>query len=164
MPWRLKRYAGRGDLHFITFSCYQRRKFLASSESKDHFVTVLGEVRQQLGFRLAGYVVMPEHVHLLIEETAAILPARVVQVLKQRVSRALRTYNSSLAKWPRFWQTRYFDFNVYSEVKLREKLDYMHLNPVRRGLVGRAVDWIWSSARWYLLGKTVGIPIRMPEL
>jgi putative transposase len=53
---------------------------------------------------------------------------------------------------------------VFSEKKLEEKLDYMHLNPVRRGLVLRAVDWKWSSARWYLQRKSVGIKIQMPGL
>jgi hypothetical protein len=62
------------------------------------------------------------------------------------------------------WQARYYAFNVFTEKKLEEKLDYMHLNPVRHGLVTRAVDWKWSSARWYMLRKPIGIPIRMPEL
>ena len=73
-------------------------------------------------------------------------------------------YASKIEETDPAWQARYYPFNVFSEKKLVEKLDYVHLNPVRRGLVIRAVDWKWSSARWYLLGKTVGIPIRMPLL
>jgi hypothetical protein len=73
-------------------------------------------------------------------------------------------YSSNIEETDPAWQARYYPFNVFSEKKLTEKLDYMHLNPVRRGLVVRAVDWKWSSARWYVLGKSVGIPIRMPIL
>ena len=70
MPRRLKRYIGRGDLHFITFSCYERRAFLQSKRAKNLFVKILSEVRARHRFRLVGYVVMPEHVHLLIDESA----------------------------------------------------------------------------------------------
>lgn len=60
------------------------------------------------------------------------------------------------------WQPRYYGFNIWSRCKVEEKLDYMHLNPVRAGLVSRAVDWPWSSARWYLEHKSVGVPILWP--
>src|SRR5215471_17492614 len=90
MPRRLKRYTGRGDLHFITFSCYERRPFLQSEWVKKIFVKILEEVRAGLGFRLMGYVLMPEHVHLVIDESREAPPARVIQVLKQRVSRIVR--------------------------------------------------------------------------
>src|SRR5215472_18446659 len=85
MPRRMKRYTGRGDLHFITFSCYERRPFLQTKRVKNIFVKILEEVRGRFGFRLMGYVLMPEHVHLLIDELPKALPARVIQVLKQRV-------------------------------------------------------------------------------
>ncbi len=58
-----------------------------------------------------------------------------------------------------FWQPRYYPFNLYSEKKAVEKLDYMHLNPVRAGLVEKAVDWAWSSARCFDGGKLVGVPL-----
>src|SRR5215471_11981326 len=90
MPRRVKRYTGRGDLHFIAFSCYERRPFLQTKRVKNIFVKILEEVRGRFGFRLMGYVLMPEHVHLLIDELPKALPARVIQVLKQRVSRILR--------------------------------------------------------------------------
>ena len=163
MPRRLKRYTGRGDLHFITFSCYERRAFLQSKRAKSLFVKILSEVRARHGFRLVGYVVMPEHVHLLIDESGG-PPARVLQVLKQRVSRRLRgkkrgAQGQLALRFPgeagghrRFWQRRYYDFNVYSEKKLREKLDYMHRNPVRRRLVSHPREWPWSSWTFYEQG------------
>lgn len=64
MPKRLKRIYGFGHLHFITFSCYRRLPLLASSRARNVFVRVLDQVRKEYGFKLVGYVVMPEHVHL----------------------------------------------------------------------------------------------------
>jgi putative transposase len=68
MPTGLKRYYGKGHLHFITFSCYRRLPLLKTSRSRDVFVQELAKLRQQMGFLLIGYVVMPEHVHLLMSE------------------------------------------------------------------------------------------------
>jgi len=82
MKNKLKRYYGRRDLHFITFSCYERRPLLGSVRAKNLFV---GEVRERYGFKLVGYVLMPEHVHLLLGESAKGTPSKVIQVLKQRV-------------------------------------------------------------------------------
>jgi putative transposase len=62
----------------------------ASVRAKNVFVKILGEVRDRYGFALAGYVVMPNHIHLLIGEPATGTPSTVMQVLKQRVSRQLR--------------------------------------------------------------------------
>ena len=70
MPRKLKRRHGRGDFHFITFSCYERRPLLATVRARNLFVKTLGEVRNRFGSLLVGYVVMPEHVHLLLTPTA----------------------------------------------------------------------------------------------
>ena len=89
MANKLIRIYGRGHLHFITFSCYRRVPFLRSVRAKNTFVQILGEVRDRYGFSLVGYVVMPEHIHLLIGEPAKGTPSTAIQVLKQRVSQAL---------------------------------------------------------------------------
>jgi putative transposase len=86
----LRRDYGRGDLHFITFSCYRRRPNLGTARARHRFLKILNEVRQRFGFQLLGYVVMPEHVHLIIGEPKKCTPSQVLQVLKQRVSRASR--------------------------------------------------------------------------
>ena len=90
MPNGLSRRYGLGHLHFITCSCYRRLPLLASARAKNLLVQILGEVRDRYGFSLVGYVVMPEHIHLLISEPAKGTPSTVMQVLKQRVSRRLR--------------------------------------------------------------------------
>jgi putative transposase len=160
MPKTLKRWVGRGDLHFITFTCYQRRQFLGSVQGRNLAVKILGEVRTRYGFKVFGYVIMPEHVHMLINELQAVPPAKIVQVFKQRVSRRMRGIPGQLAlEFPeeaglrRFWQRRYYDFNVYSEKKLREKLDYMHMNPVKESLVEHPRHWPWSSWTFYERGE-----------
>ena len=145
----LKRYYGKGDLHFITFSCYQRRPLLATPAARDTFVKILDEIRSRHGFLLLGFVVMPEHVHLLITESAKSNPSKILQVIKQKISQQLRPH----AGTPHFWQRRFYDFNVRSEKKLREKLDYMHANPIERRLVIHPKDWRWSSWAHYASGQ-----------
>jgi len=140
MPIGLKRYQKTNASHFITFSCYHRLPFLVTPESRDIFLTVLEETRARHEFYIFGYVVMPEHVHLLMSEPVKIPVATALQVLKQRVSRQLKP-----AEQLHFWQTRYFDFNLSNGKKFDEKLHYMHQNPVVRGLSGKPEDWQWSS-------------------
>ena len=147
MPQKPKRYHQHSCLHFITFSCYRRLQFLASPKACDVFETELERVRRWYGFYVIGYVVMPEHVHLLVSEPERADLAIAVQMLKQITSRRLRNQAS-----PRFWQVRYYDFPVWSEKKRVEKLRYMHRNPVKRGLVAKPGDWNWSSFRQWLTG------------
>jgi putative transposase len=163
MPKGLTRRYGQGHLHFVTFSCYRRLPLLGSVRARNVFVKILGEVRDRYGFVLAGYVVMPEHVHLLIGEPPAGTPSTVLQVLKQRVSRRLhrkarRDVSTRQLKLrfqdfdhclPQFWQPRFYDFNVWSQKKFVEKLQYMHMNPVKRRLVSHPRDWPWSSFSFY---------------
>ena len=89
-PKGLKRYYGQGHLHFLTFSCYRRLPLLGTARARNTFVAALAKVRERYRFRLIGYVVMPEHVQLLISESAKCTPSLVLKVLKQRVSRDLR--------------------------------------------------------------------------
>jgi len=106
-------------------------------------------VRQQYGLLVYGYVVMPEHVHLLVSEPERDSLARTLQSLKQSVARRL-----ALRAAHPFWQARYYDFNLWSEKKFVEKLRYIHRNPVQRGLVAHPEDWDWSSFRHYAAGET----------
>jgi putative transposase len=162
MPAGLQRYYGRGHLHFITFSCYQRLPLLKTARARDIFVNELARVRDTTGFHLIGYVVMPEHVHLLMSEPPCGTPSTVLHKLKLRVARRLRQRRrpacarqlrlpfEAAHRPPRaFWQARFYDFNVYSKGKKTEKLNYIHANPVKRGLVKHPKDWPWSSWGFY---------------
>jgi putative transposase len=78
MPWCLKRYYGAGDLHFITCRCYQRRPLLGTAPRRNLFLTVLEQVRRRYRCVVVGYVVMPEHFHLLISEPQKGTPSTVM--------------------------------------------------------------------------------------
>jgi putative transposase len=161
VPSGLKRYYGDGDLHFITGSCYHREPLLGSKRRRDLFLKVLERVRRRYRFVVLGYVVMPEHFHLLISDPEVGNPSVVIQSLKLGVVRRLffssgnkraKSETRSLFEDSgpaRLWQHRFYDFNVWSEKKRIEKLRYMHRNPVKRGLVDAPDQWPWSSFRSY---------------
>jgi len=148
MPWGLKRFQEARCLHFVTFSCYRRAALLGTPYARDIFEQTLEQTRCWYGFYVAGYVVMPEHVHLLMTEPERAKLSVALQMLKQNVARRLRTPEGGL-----FWLPRYYDFNVRSKAKRIEKLRYIHRNPVRRGLVRSPEDWAWSSFRHYVSGE-----------
>jgi len=141
--------------------------FFATERARNVFLQILREVRSRYDFALLGYVVMPEHIHLLISEPNLGTPTTVMQVLKQRVARALRqrhrkkTSAAQLRLWkdpppkynPRFWQRRFYDFSVWSFKKKNEKLNSLHFNPVKRGLAKTPKDWLWSSYQFYWGGR-----------
>jgi putative transposase len=102
-------------------------------------------MRLRYKLEVAGYVVMPEHVHLLLSEPRRDLLAVGLQALKISVGKR--------AEQRPFWQAQYYDFNVYTRAKRVEKLQYIHANPVKRGLVEKPEDWVWSSYRYYQTGE-----------
>ena len=171
MPRGLKRYYGQDDLHYVTFSCYRRRPLLGTPRRRDCFLRICEQVRRRYRFVAVGYVVMPEHVHSLLSEPQVGTPSTVLQVLKQRVARRLRGRRKKTAQpdlfpapsgRPQFWQRRFYDFNVWSPKKIREKLAYMHNNPVQRGLVSSPELWRWSSYRSYYCGERGLVAINQP--
>jgi putative transposase len=161
MPKGLARYQKCRVFHFPTFSCYHRQPLFNCPAAYDAFEHELETVRARYRFVVAGYVLMPEHVHLLIGEPVKEPLSVAMQVLKQKTSRKLKNKGEV-----RFWQARYYDFNVWSEEKRVEKLRYVHRNPgspthelcalgwkpVVRGLVAKPEDWQWSSFRHYATG------------
>jgi putative transposase len=161
MPPRLHRYYGSGYLHFITTSCYERTPLLGTVSKRDLFLRTLEQVRRRYDFVVVGYVVMSEHIHLLLSEAQRANPSIVMQALKQGFARRLlRRLRSAITPcqaslWHtaiderRIWQRRFYDFVVWSEHKRIEKLRYMHRNPVKRGLVLEPEQWRWSSFRHY---------------
>ena len=109
------------------------------------------EVRQKYEFQVVGYVVMPEHVHVLVNEPKHGTLDRVMQALKLSVTKR--------RKERPFWQAQYYDFNVSSHAKFVEKLRYMHRNPVKRGLVVEPHRWRWSSFRSYAYGEAGAVRV-----
>jgi putative transposase len=165
VPNKLIRYYGAGYLHFITTSCYRRMPLLAGPRYRDLLLEVLEGVRRRYRFVVVGYVLMPEHVHLLLSEPERGNPSKVMQAIKQgfarRLLRGLRAacdlrqgilWNTALDDG-HIWQARFYDFVVFTEKKRVEKLRYMHRNPVNRGLVLEPQQWPWSSYRHYADGE-----------
>jgi putative transposase len=151
MPKQLHRYQQDGDLHFLTFSCYQRRPYLGGAASRNLFEAALERMRARYCFAVLAYVVMPEHVHLLVSEPKIGKLDRAIQALKLSVTVRRRERP--------FWQARYYDFNVYSAAKHTEKVRYMHRNPVVRGLAEKPEEWAWSSFRHYAAGLEGAVQI-----
>ena len=117
-----------------------------AAAKKRTFEAGLERVRRSFGLCVYGYVVMPEHVHLLISEPPRATLADALKSLKQGVSRRL------IGAAEHFWQKRYYDFNIRNREQFVEKLRYIHRNPVQRGLCERAEEWEWSSFLQYATG------------
>jgi putative transposase len=177
----LYRLYGGTDLHFLTFSCYRRRPFLQNHSHCDLFLKILERVRRRYRFVVLGYVVMPEHVHLLVSEPQRETLSTAIQALKLGVVRSMRcsgemvaaprsrktgeTWGTHASGTPdRFWQARFYDFNVFTERKRIEKLRYIHRNPVTRGLVSSPEQWRWSSFRWYQSGEAGPVQINFTDI
>jgi putative transposase len=142
MPAGLKRYHGEGHYHAINFSCYDRLPYLNTPAARDLFEHSLEKTRRKYDFYVFGYVVMPEHVHLLLSEPSSEPLSKAMQALKVSVSKQ--------SQQRPFWEGRYYDFNVLTRTKHLEKLEYIHNNPVARGLCETKTDWPHSSALTYL--------------
>jgi putative transposase len=147
MPHGLRRFQRAEALHFITFSCFHRLPYLASADAKDVAEAMLEEVRARHQARIYAYVLMPEHIHLLVNEPPVILLAQFVKVFKQAMSRELKGMHGQ------FWLPRYFDANINGEDERAEVVQYIHRNPVKRGLVSRPEDYRWSSYGHYASGE-----------
>ena len=146
MPWGLKRFHQSGQTHFVTFGCYHRRPLFTELSAKVTFENALERIRRSFTLCIYGYVVMPEHIHLLISEPPQATLADAIKSLKQGVSRRL------IDEAGHFWQKRYYDFNIRDYSQFQEKLRYIHRNPVARELCLRPEEWEWSSFRHYATG------------
>jgi putative transposase len=170
-----RRYDEPGDARELTFSCYRRFRFLDRDRTRGWFISALRDALARLPVELWAYVVMPEHVHLLVVPRGE--PAGVSEFLrsvKEPVARRAIAYLREHAPdWlpritvregrrvrHRFWQPGGgYDRNINEPDTLPSVIDYIHNNPVRRGLVARPEDWEWSSARWYAGIRPVALEI-----
>ncbi len=154
--------------HFVTFSCYRRRRLLDHDHCKRIVLGVLNEQLAKFKATCVGFVLMPDHVHAIVWFPRVKQLSSFMKEWKRLSSRRIRewyrqghaNYGYGQEDGEPFWQSRYFSFEIYGQEKLTEKASYMHLNPVRTGLAKHAVDWRWSSARHYELGRSVGVPVK----
>jgi putative transposase len=159
---RLRRFEVAQQPRFLTFSCYQGLPLLRNDLIKREFVEHLRAAREHCGFRLLAWVVMPEHVHVILIPRLPEMPlTKVLPSIKRRMAEqvihrwkqlnapVLRRLAQSRGGY-RFWQHGGgYDRNIRDESELWAKMDYIHMNPVNRELCARPTDYCWSSARWY---------------
>ena len=162
----VKHYHEPGDLHELTFSCYRQIKLLTNDAWRGYLARSIDEAGEQFRFNLVAFVLMPEHVHLLVfplDEKPAIdgYLAAVKRPVSGAVKRDLQRTGSPLLKRLtvperpgkfsfRFWQEGPgYDRNLQQAKTVMSSIDYLHMNPVRRKLVTKTRLWKWSSARFY---------------
>ena len=157
-----RRWNEQGHAHFLTFSCYKRQQFLSKDRSRQWFVDALNIARNKHHFHLWAYVIMPEHVHLLIWPTKTEYSiSDILYSIKKPVNNKALNYlkrnnpeflNKMLDEQPngiasyRFWQRGGgYDNNITEPKTIWQVMEYIHANPVRRNLCQYAHDWKWSS-------------------
>jgi putative transposase len=155
-----------GHAHELTFSCYRRWPLLSKDLTRTWFIEALDRARQRRNFALWGYVIMPEHAHVLLHpREPAYAISSILKSIKQPVSQhAMAFLRKHDPEWLerlkvvrpngrveyRFWQQGGgYDRNVHHEDTAWTCVEYIHANPVRRELCAIPTDWPWSSARWY---------------
>jgi putative transposase len=179
---RVKHFHEPGDVHELTFSCYRRLQLLTNNAWRGYLARAIDDACAELGCTLAAFVVMPEHVHLLIfgfqdADQVSVFLRQVKQPCSARVHADLTQTRSPLLKRLlirerpgrdtfRYWQEgRGYDRNLQTAVAVQSAIDYLHLNPVRRKLCVNAHGWRWSSARFYasMAARSIRICRRSPR-
>jgi putative transposase len=172
-----RRYNTPGDAHFLTFSCFRRQQFLIGDRARTWLGESLTAACRRHDIALWGYVFMPEHVHLLVKPRQPDYNiSDFLFTLKGSVAKKALYYRKTSGKpdcvWERFYDIqpsgkshfRFWqrggghDLNLVSDDKVREKLNYMHNNPVKRCLCETPPDWRWSSASFYYGGDVGPVP------
>ena len=201
-----KHYDISSHYHFLTFSCYQRRWLFQTDELYQLFITHLDNARHRMGFKLAAFVVLPNHVHLMLQPQPGSTITDILRGVKRSFSyhahelirkslpeiesRAMTHTGSRFASKPghpsnqsipkpkhpavnasskapvwRFWQAGCgYDRNIFSDKEFREKVDYIHNNPVKMKLVDDPAEWKWSSARFWMHGELKPLRMDVPEI
>jgi len=163
---RVRHYNEPGAFHELTFSCYRRMPLLTNDVWRGMLSHSIDRAIEGHHFRLVAFVYMPEHVHLLVlpeDETALVenllraikrpYSYRIKELLRQSGDPLLRKL--TIRQRPgvttfRYWQEGPgYDRNITEPKTLLHAIDYIHANPVRRGLVEAALDWRWSSIHHY---------------
>lgn len=160
-----------GEAHYLTFSCYQKRHFLSRDRTRQYVIDALEKAREQYGFHLWAFVIMSNHVHLLVYppgdeddmgkiETSIKLSVsrRAMRYLRQENPEGLKHLATGEAGTPyRFWMAAEgYDQNVVSLAAAGKIAAYIHNNPVRAGLCAEPAEWVWSSAReWATKGSGI---------
>lgn len=155
-----------GQLHEFTFSCFQRRPLLTNNDWRRRLARHIDAACDAQQIDLVAFVYMPEHIHLLTcprqpDPNLGRFLAQIKQPFSKEIKELLIEHQSLLLNTLvvqerpgkfcfRYWQEGPgYDRNVTTVKVVLKSIDYIHENPVRRGLCAKAIDWLWSSARYY---------------
>jgi putative transposase len=169
MPLRKRKYY-QGNAYYITTSV---NKFVKIFKEKRYIDIILKNIKfykRKYNFKLLAYVIMPDHLHLLIfpKQDSVEEVSNLMGDFKRFTSRSLRKQMEEDEKttwlklfkldvpkkknWEyQIWQERFDDLAIYTPTIAKVKINYIHNNPVRKGLVERPEDYLYSSARNYVL-------------
>ncbi len=142
---RLRRLVVSDRWFFITCRLLPRRRILTPSEFAT-LAAVIGERRAEHGFLLTAWVFLPDHWHAIFYPRHPLTISRVMEAIKDGATKRI---NRSRREAGLLWQPRFFDRALRTVKEYNEKVQYVHLNPVKAGLVDRADDWAWSSVHDY---------------
>lgn len=174
MHKHLPKFNDTSYAHFVTTRTYESVHYFSNQEFSHILLEEIRFYSEEYAFDVLGYVIMPDHVHLLLwwdkQEKPGLNVSKIMQGIKagsaRRIIDLMKHKGSEQVLRPtrieydgskshkrnlryRIWQPRFYDFNVHNEEKLLEKLDYMHNNPVKAGLVQSPADYKWSSCKDY---------------
>ena len=174
---KMKHYDGGGDARFITFGTYKKLPLITNNEIRNIIIDAIALIRKRFKFRLLGYVLMPEHIHLVIIPADGTKVGRIIGEIKResavKILEIMVNINSSIlnklevirngVRKHAFWQRRCYDHNCRTHESVWKAIEYCHNNPVNRGLVNEPSSWIWSSYRYYYGKDKVVIEIDSAE-
>jgi putative transposase len=160
MPRGRYRLHESGQSHFITFCYYRRQPFFNNSRTHDLFPICLERMRRRFQLWVYGYVVMPEHVHLLLSEPEQHTLPDAIHFLKLSFTKRLRSQVSAQRKGANlghrvegsFWQKRYYDRNVRDNEEFIQELKYIHRRVARPALLSYG-----EKLKWVPLDKVEGV-------
>lgn len=143
---RIRRFYQDWVVYHVIVRCNNKQMLLEKHETKKLFIEALGRYQERLGFTLYGFVVMDNHAHLLIQ----IQGAKNLSVLMQKTLLSFgKKYRKNNAFVGHFWQGRFIAQSIISDAAMLEVVNYVHNNPVKANMVGRAGEYHFSSAYKY---------------
>ena len=172
---RIRHYDVPGHAHYLTFSCFHNQPFLKSERTCGWLIEAILAAKRETPFDLWAWVAMPSHVHLLIRPIGLVRVGDILKAVKEPMSkratywvrknapgfvRRMEDVQPGGRRTLRFWQPGGgYDRNIVSVAEVREKIGYIHGNPVRAGLVASPEEWRWSSWRAWQSGVDEPLPI-----
>ena len=139
----LRRHKAEGRPIFVTFSTLKKKTILKNPKIANVVQHVLLDLEKERKLKLLEYVIMPDHIHLLISERGGYSFENILRLFKTKSSKEINKIRNTKG---RNWERRYFDRIIRSEDEYRKAIKYIRYNPVKKGLVESSSDYLFSSA------------------